>query len=1576
MEFPHSPPLDSTSSSDSAKRRGATGEPLSVDRLFSGARFVVVGGTGFLGKVWLSLILHRFPDVGHIYLVVRPKEGLGVEERFLKKVLTSEVFHPLRERHGDDFDSFISEKVTPIAGDVSLPLCGTTPNLRDAIRGRIAAVVNVAGVVDFAPPLDEALEVNAFGVQNLVALSRDLGDCPVLHTSTCFTAGSRTGPIEELDPREIPFPRAGELEVSDWDPDREIAECMDVIEQARHRAGDAFRQSRFLDEAKSNLREKNEPASGPALEEELERVKRRFVERQLADLGVERAKYWGWPNTYTYTKSIGEQIVANSGLPFTIVRPAIVESTNEYPFPGWNEGINTSAPLIFLIREGGLQLPGSHNNLDMIPCDMVCGGIILALAELVEGRARPVYQAAASDRNPCTMARFFELSGLHKRRLYKKTGKGGPILSELQSRFETALLTKEQYEAYGPKTLARGASSLGSLLTKVSAGPLKPFFKPAAEGLQSFSNQQLKIAYILDTFLPFMAEYHYVFKTDSIYAAYERLPEDEKGLIPWGPDILDWRKWFLEVHAPALERHVFPEMERRFKNKKVRVPRAHESLTTLVTGMAERFELKIALQRTEAEGLTRLSYRDLLRASLGTARALRERGVSPGDRVLLSGKNHPAWPVALFGIFFAGGTAVPFDSALDAESAVVLKRASHAKLLIADAGVLERVASACDVPTLEMTTVLNFEDPLEIKHASPQDLAMLIYTSGTTGSPKGVMLSHQNLTSLVASLAPLFPLGTGDRVLSVLPLHHTFELTCGLLLPLSRGARVTYLDELSAERLAHGLKETRATALVGVPALWEMLERRIFARVAEKGFLYETAFQTAVELSRAIGKSTGVDVGRALFGGVHSGLGGHLKYLVSGGAALGSETHALFQGVGLHLAEGYGLTEAAPVLTVARGGPGARAGNVGHPVPGVEIRIEKPNNDGVGQVLARGPNVMMGYSDNPEETARTIDEDGWLHTGDLGKLDSKGRLTLVGRAKDVVVASNGENIYPDDVEARIGQLADVAEFSVLGVPDGRGGERLACVGVARAGDELQEERHRRCQEALEKAAQSLPPAQRPAIFVIVDEELPRTSTKKVKRAALRKLVEEYSAGKSLRPPLGDGTSDSLDQAVRNLVATISRRKPSDVLPQMTLRGELGFDSLMALELLVGLEGKLGLSLNGEELAKAVTVAELTEQVRKTTGKRRSSTAVIVDDEKETPLELPAPLRAAAMEWLGMGQLGFYERVMRTKVTGRNFLPYNRHVLVVANHASHLDIGLVRYALDSYGKDMVTLAAKDYFFEGNKYKKAYFEQLTNLVPMSRQGSLRTALREAGALLDQGKTVLIFPEGTRSPDGSLQSFKSAMGYLALHHDVDILPVWLEGTARALPKGATFLKNRELEARIGKPLSIATLKGVTRGLNGAESARVVSRIAHMCMQSLSRETLLDLDEIDLEAVRRTEVPEEMGLSGVFEELRHRFVPGAVAEPLSYYFSLGDERWTVRATKVEIEVAKGKMVESADCVLKTTPRLFERIVREAWVPGPSDFVSGQIKTNNVAHLLTMQKLFQLSVPSDRFHGSRGGEL
>lgn len=1543
---------------------GAARGPLRPEEVFRGKKLVVIGGTGFLGKVFWAMLLSRYPVVSRLYLLVRPKAGQSANERFWSEIATSEVMRPLREQYGSGFELFLKDKIVPVEGDVAQPFCGLFASLRDELRGEIDAVVNASGVIDFDPPLDLALEVNAFGVQNLVSLARDLGDVPLMHTSTCFVAGVRTGFIEETDPREHPFPKSGVLERAHWDPDREIAECLDIIEQARHRANDAFRQSRFLDEAKRNLAARNEPASGAVLDGEIERVRRKYIEARLAEMGTERAQFWGWSNTYTYTKSIGEQIVATSGLPFTIVRPAVVESSVAFPVTGWNEGVNTSAPLLYSVLHGQTQIPGSRNYLDVIPCDLVGAGMVLSLAELLEGTAPAVYQYGASDVNPCPMARFAELAGLHKRKHWQKTGKGGPVVSFLQSHVEAAVLDEHDFERYGPALVSRGVSSVARLIGTAAKGPLSPLLGPAAHTLERFADQQLKVKNVLDNFVPFVARFDYVFRCDNTRAAYARLGPEDKKKLDWTPERIDWRHWFLEIHMPGLEKWVFPEIDQRLQ-RKTRAPARHESLPALLTEMASRFDLAVALQRTEADGLSRITFREWKERSFACAARLQALGVQKGDRVMLAAANHPSWPITFFGIQLAGATAVPVDAAIDAGPAANIARASHAKVLVCDRAVREVVRESLgnSVSWLDVHEGAA-PGPAGAKvSVYPRDVAALIYTSGTTGTPKGVMLTQHNLTSLSASLAPLFPLGKDDRVLSVLPLHHTFELTCGLLLPLSRGSRVVYLDELTGERLEHGLKAGRITAMVGVPALWEMLERKLLSRVAERGAVAGRVFDMAVELNRSLGKSLGVDAGRLLFGPVHDGLGGHLRYLVSGGAALPEETHRLFAGLGLHLTEGYGLTEASPVLSVASAGPGSRAGHVGRAIPGVELKIHSPNADGVGEILARGPNVMLGYADDEEETGRTIDEDGWLHTGDLGKLDRRGNLSIVGRAKDTIVTSSGENVYPDDVEARLGAVAGMEEYVILGVSDPRGsrGERIACVAVPVSDESVPRiERHASAKKALDKALAELPNVMRPAITLLIDVPLPRTATRKVKRAEVRRLVERVTVPAPAEP----GNEPRLDGAgrlARAAVAAIGRRAPSEVAPQMTLRGDLGFDSLMLLELLVALENQIDDAVDADRLNSCETVAEVEALLHDTSAARRLARSAPAEQDEDKPIVLPPALRKAGMHWLGRTQMGFYRSVMRTRVTGRAFIPQNRNTLVAANHASHLDMGLVKYGLGEYGQGMISLAAQDYFFEGPKWRKAYFENLTNLVPISRTGSLRQSLRRAGALVDEGNVVLIFPEGTRSPDGAIHEFKPAVGHLALQHRIDVLPVWLGGTHKALPKGATAIRSRNLYVRIGPPLEHTELLRLTEGMSPSDASRAVARLVRRAVQMLSRGQVLDTRTLSSEDL--ADAPEDESMADLFRELENRFVAGSVRDPVSFYFALGKkERWTVKVTPEACEVVPGKVGASADCVLKTSPAMFTRIVREAYTPTPGEFISGTVKSNNVALLMTFQKAFQLA--------------
>lgn len=1534
---------------------GTAGD-LDVTRVLDGARIVVLGGTGFLGKLFWSMLLDRYPNVGRIFLVCRPKGGAETPEgRFAGEIAPSEALAPLRRAHGDAFEAFLAAKVTPVDGDMARPLCGLRAGLVEELRGTIDAVVNVAGVVDFNPPLDEALDANAFGAQNLVGLARALGDVPVLHTSTCYVAGVRPGPILEEDPRVVPFPRARELGSELWDPNREIAECLDLVAQATHRGGDAFRQSEFAQKARATLRARGAPAHGAPFDEELARVKRKFVRDRLVEAGVDRATHWGWPNIYLYTKAIGEQVIAASGLTFTITRPAACESTLAYPAPAYNEGINTSAPFAYLIMKGESHILGKHVPLDLIPTDYVVAGMILAMVELIEGTAKPVYQLGAADVNPCTVQRFGELMGLYKRKHYRK-GTGHPLLDALQARYEPMFVDRAGFDRFGAPARARATRELASFVRA-----LAPPFAGAAKALEGIARRDARVAEVLEVFAPFTSQPIGPFDCSNTRAARARLSEADKAKLPWAPESIDWADWMMNVHMPAMEKWVIPKMESRLQREPAPLA-AHRTLVSMLDEMAERHDVSVALQQATDDGLTRVSFAEFKRAAETTAARLALLGVRRGDRVALSGRNDPSWAVAFFGIVRAGATAVPVDPALGDDGWRNVLRESGARVVLWDQTVAARDSlDGASIPlgALDLSSVVEPDDALQAPdvRVEPEDVASIIFTSGTTGRPKGVMLTHANFTSLVAALAPVFPLGAGDAVLSVLPLHHTFEFTCGLLLPISRGARVAYVGEITGERVSKGLRISRASAMVGVPALWQLLERRILQRVDARGPLARAAFDAAAEANRWLAANVGVDVGRVVFGQVHAELGGNIRWLISGGAALPRETQERFAGLGLRLMQGYGLTEAAPVLTVARPSLRVQPG-VGTPVPGVEVRVDQPDSSGVGEIVARGPNVMVGYTDDAA-TRAAIDAEGWLHTGDLGRIDARGRVQIVGRIKDVVVTATGENVYPEDVEHRLGRVPHVAELAIVGVDFG-GGERLACLGVAEKDESVDRAtRLERTRSALRRAVDDLPFGQRPAIVHLYEAPLPRTATRKVKRDEVRAILQRMAAASART----EATSSAFNPA-RAAIATVRGVPVERVTAHTTLQGDLGFDSLMLTELLETLEARFG-AIDPQRLQSCVTVSDV-EGLVEVGAPAPAPPSALGARPVEPSVLLPEPARKVGKAIVGRVADLFYGEVMKPRVLGRAYIPYNRAVIVVANHASHLDMGLVRYALGSYGQGIVSLAAQDYFFESG-FKRVFFENLTNLKPIDRRASLRQSIRQASEVIEQGKTVLIFPEGTRSASGEIQEFKPLVGHLALTHGIDVLPLHLGGTHGALPRGATIPMKRELVARIGPPLTASDLRRLTQGMAPADAAREVARLAQAAVLALRDGHVLDLAG----AKRGAEPPPERPhpLVQLFAELEGKFRAGEVERPVSYYVTLGAgdlAKWTVRVDARACDVRPGKPDGGqADCVLKTSPEIFAKIVREAYVPSPADFISGAFKSNDVALLTTFQKVFRLEQAS-----------
>ena len=1058
-------------------------------------------------------------------------------------------------------------------------------------------------------------------------------------------------------------------------------------------------------------------------------MKRKFIGDRLVEAGLDRAVHWGWPNIYTYTKAIGEQVVAGSGLPFTIARPASCESTVAFPEPAYNEGVNTSAPLIYFIMKGESQILGKRVPLDFIPADYVVSGMVLALAELLEGTAKPVYQLGAADVNPCTVQRFGELVGLYKRKYYRARGSGNPLWNALQARYEPSFVDHARFRAIGPSAIARLSRGVASFLRKAAPG-----LETAARALERGAEREAKISEIQELFSPWTTTRLGPFDCSNTRAAFARLSDEDKAKLPWAPESIDWADWMMNVHMPAMEKRVIPGMDKKLK-KPARRLAGYPTLLALLDEMAERHDLSLALQLMTDDGLSRTTFRDLKLRSEAAAARLAAAGVKKGDRVALAGNNQPEWAIGFFAILRAGATAVPIDPALGADEWGAILADSGARAVLWDGAVKARPRledSRADLAMFDLCAVSEYRGgPSPDVEADGGDVAALIYTSGTTGKPKGVMLTHANFTSLVAALGPIFPLSRADAVLSVVPLHHTFELTCGLLLPLSRGARVVYLGEVTGDRVARGLRASHPTAMVGVPALWQLLERRMLMQIDARGPFARAAFDFAADANRWLGATTGVDAGRLLFGPVHAGLGGRMKWLISGGAALPPETQDFFASVGLPLTQGYGLTEAAPVLAVSRPGNRRRSG-VGEAVPGVELRIAGADEGGVGEVLARGPNVMAGYTDE-EATRAALDPEGWLRTGDLGRMDRRGRLEIVGRIKDVIIATNGENVYPDDVEQRLGDVPHVAELAVVGVEVG-GAERVACLAVvAQNGKAGQSEEEAR--SALRAAIERLPMAQRPAFVELGLEPLPRTATRKVKRDEVRATLTRLLAARST-------TGEVRESVVRTAIAKVRGVSAETMSGASTVAGDLGFDSLMLTELHEALEARFG-PVDPEKLRACVTVGDVESLVsdapRDADRPCRPAAAISVS--------LPAPVQEMGRQIVGKLQDVFYGDVMKAAVSGRAHIPHNRNVLVVANHTSHLDMGLVRHALGEYGADIVSLAAQDYFFDGGA-KRAFFENLTNLRPIDRQASLRQTVRQVGDLIDRGKRVLIFPEGTRS------------------------------------------------------------------------------------------------------------------------------------------------------------------------------------------------------------------------------------
>ncbi|MBA3785095.1 MAG: AMP-binding protein, partial [Acidobacteria bacterium] len=1281
---------------------------LSPTQIFEGKKIFFIGGTGFVGKVTLSMLLHNFPDVGKIYATVRARDAKESEIRFWTSIVTSPTFDPLREKYGDGFEDFIRAKIAPVNGDVGNEFLGLEEKEAKRIMKDCDVIINSAGNVTFNPPLESALRTNVVGTNNVINLARMMKRPALVHVSTCFVAGKKSGTIWENEPVVGYFPRKEELVGTTFDVDQEIADCARLSEQAREEAKDAMQISKFRETARERLVEEGRDADDEAaLSLAMLREKKVWIRERTTELGSERADYWGWTNIYTYSKSLAEQIIAKQNdIIKILVRPSIVESSVNYPFPGWNEGFTTTAPLILIALRGQPIIPTNENLiLDVIPVDLVAGAMLsAAMNALVDDKPPLVFQACSGDSNPSNMKRIIGLVSLYKRQHFQEKETGNKLVNRVAAMIEATPVSQRTYELTSAPMLNNLAKTATKWLDKTSpkwgGGRIANIVDDVKKSVENFERTTEETKEAFDLFKPFMIDNEYLYRADNTRALHSLIKKSEQDLLPWYPEQIDWYDYWLNVHFPGLRKWVLPQLE---EDLKIQERRAHtyKDLIDLFDTATKRFPTRVAMRIERGGKKEQYTFEDTRELALRAAGFFADNNIKPQDRVVLFSNNMPEWGLTYYGILKTGAAAIPIDPASSIDEIINFVRAGEASAIVLSRKLFDENSALNDeLKRAKIEIPLwTFEDVFEMKSEAEEanriallpekilanSVASLIFTSGTTGTPKAVMLSHKNFTSMVSMLSSVLEMDITDGVLSVLPMHHTFEFSAGFLTPFANGTQITYLDELSSEELSRAIENNHVTGMVGVPALWEMLHRRIKSRFRERGDWFADLADNIIEFNAWLRDNTPFNFGPIAFFPIHQGMGGRMRYLISGGSALSEKVQKDLHGLGFTVLEGYGLTESSPVLTVARPGNKLLRGSVGKPLPGVEVKINEPDEKGIGEVFARGQNVMVGYFNNEEATEAVL-HDRWLKTGDLGRIDEDGNLFIVGRSKDVIIDSNGKNIYPDEIEDLYGTSPLIKELSVVGLPDADGGEKIATLVVPDYEHDISLARgevNKKVEEHFRQISASLPFFKRVKVLHLTPFELPRTATRKVKRPEIVEMLQALEEkAKNKTKAVSETKSDDTAVWVRKVVASVSNRALSEIALEDKLT-DLGFDSLMFVELQAAVEDAGGKIISPDTLNEVETVRELLTAIQRV-NKSKKIEELKEEKKDEDEIFIPSILRTVGNSIVGFAQETLYENVLNTKIEGEANVPQHTNFIVASNHTSHLDMGLVKRAL---GKDV-------------------------------------------------------------------------------------------------------------------------------------------------------------------------------------------------------------------------------------------------------------------------------------------------
>ena len=762
---------------------------------------------------------------------------------------------------------------------------------------------------------------------------------------------------------------------------------------------------------------------------------------------------------------------------------------------------------------------------------------------------------------------------------------------------------------------------------------------------------------------------------------------------------------------------------------------------------------------------------------------------SPNGKVVIFAENRPAWVYALYGVWLAGGIAVPVDSTSSADDLAYILRdcspeaiwCSESRLDVARNAVqLAGGSQQIHLITKELEDAQPQHQPQPISF-DLQATALIIYTSGTTGSPKGVMLSFENLDVNIRAVSQEVPIFKPElRTMVLLPVHHVLPLMGSLVAPFVTGGSVAFCPSLSAPDLMATLAGGQVGIIIGVPRLYAMLTKAMMTKINANALT-----RSVYKLCEKVGSRT---LSRTVFASVRKKMGGHMKFFVSGGAALDPSVANVMKTLGLDVLEGYGMTECAPMISFTRPDdivPGCS----GQPVPSVQVEIRD------GEICAKGRNIMQGYYNRPEETAQVV-RDGWIYTGDLGYLDDHGRLVVTGRRKEIIVLSNGKNVNPTEIEQHLEQFSSIVkEAAVTDADDALvaivvpNPDYAACLSDAQLEAKLK-------WDLLDKYNADAPAYKKIFNLKVYRGDLPRTRLDKLQRFKLKELLSSQPADSA-----ADAVNDSpeaLSEEYNILKQYIETEKKCKVRPSDHIELDLAFDSLDKVGLQVFVNNSFGLEVSTEQLTAFKSVRDMAAYVAD------SKTKIQVEKidwkkilKEHTNLKLPQTWVTGRI-FIALAQ-PFFKLYFKLTGKGEDKMPQGP-VIIAPNHQSFLD-GLFVMSFLKF-RDI----KNTYFYAKEQHVKRPFVKFmaaTHNVIVMDMSNLKDSIQKMGEALKKNKNIIIFPEGTRTNDGKLGEFKKTFAILSKELNIPVVPVSIKGAFQAMPKGTLFPRPRPVRVEFLDPI-----------------------------------------------------------------------------------------------------------------------------------------------------------------------------